>query len=112
MEYFENIEAIITELLDDSENRVIKEFSKLLGIKPMQLIEQNKNRRLSDMRQLYCKLRYEMHGISYTKIGREISRSHTAVKYGVTRINDLLLIEDPEVVPMWRKVRYIPGFYL
>ena len=52
-----------------------------------------------------------MHGQNYSKIGREINRTHTAVRYGISRINDLLFIEDEEIINIWEKVKNISGFY-
>ena len=99
-------------LLKLYENRVLHEFAKQLNVTPMHIIEQNKNRHISDIRQLYCKLRYEMHGANYSAIGREIGRTHTAVRYGILRINDLLFLKDRNIVTKWNRVKNIPGFYM
>ena len=100
------MEIINLELQESNENRIINEFAKRLQISPLQLIEQNKNRRISDARQLYCKLRYDRHGLSYKELGHELDRAHTTVRYGVLRINNLLL-NDKRILTMWNMVKDI-----
>lgn len=92
-------------------NKVMKEFTKRFKISPMQLISHNKNSHISDIRQLYCKLRYENHGVTYTETGREIDRNHTTVRYAVMRMNQLLSANDKRIVAMWEGVKDIPGYY-
>ena len=93
------------------EKRVMNEFAMRLNITATQLIRHNKCSSISDIRHLYCKLRHDKHGVSYAKTGREINRSHTAVKYGVMRINDMLQIEDSKIVDKWNLVKNISGSY-
>ena len=97
---------------DYSENRVLNEFAKRLDVTPMQIIQHNKSSHICDIRHLYCKLRHDRHGETYSATGREIGRAHATVKYGVSRINDLLDMNDKKIVAMWNRVRDISGFYL
>ena len=97
-------------LFELKENRVLHEFAKRLNVTPMQIIEKNKHAYISDIRHLYCKLRYDMHGVNYSVIGREIGRTHTAVRYGAQRIDILLLVNDKRTVEMWNKVKDISGY--
>ena len=76
--------------LERTENKVLIEFAKLMGVTPTQIKAKNKIRQMSDMRHLYCKLRYEMHSVTYSAIGREIDRQAATVRYGVMRITPLL----------------------
>jgi hypothetical protein len=100
------MEYIIYELLNTTENKVLIEFAKLFNVTPAQIIEQNKNRHLSDIRHLYCKLRHEMHGANYSTIAREINRTHTTVRYGIMRVNDLIYVNEKKIVhnPPYRDV--------
>ena len=93
------------ELQNESENKVIIEFAKLLNIAPMEIIARINNQKISDIRHLYCKLRCENHGASYARIGREIGRHHATVIYAIKRINDLLSLNDKKIVEMWNKVK-------
>ena len=94
------------------DNRVMSEFAKRMNITPIQLIKHNKSTHISLIRQLYCKLRHDRHGVNYSATGREISRSHATVKYGVARINALLNTNDKKIMKMWNRVRDISGYYL
>lgn len=94
-----------------NENKILIEFARIIGIPPIHIIIKNQDSHICDIRHLYCKLRYDMHGQNYSKIGREINRTHTAVRYGISRINDLLFIEDEEIINIWEKVKNISGFY-
>ena len=98
------------ELLMGYENLVMKEYAMLLNITPMEIIKHNKSSHISDIRHLYCKLRYERHGISYSATGREIGRAHTTVKYAISRINDLILMKDKRILELWQMVMNIPGY--
>ena len=98
--------------LEVTENKVLIEFAKLMGVTPIQIKAKNKIRQMSDMRHLYCKLRYEMHSVTYSAIGREIDRHAATVRYGVVRINNMLLLNDRKIVAMWNRIKDIPGFYL
>ncbi|NLC49673.1 MAG: hypothetical protein GX762_04790 [Bacteroidales bacterium] len=101
------MDKINIELHENCENWVMYEFAKRLGITPMQLIAPNKKPRISDVRQLYCKLRYELHGLTFVELGEELGRAHTTVRYGVLRINDLLRLNDKRTLAMWNRVRDI-----
>ena len=98
------------ELHKGIENRVMNEFAMRLNITPMQIMEHNKSAHISDIRHLYCKLRHDRHGITYSATGREIGRVHATVKYGVTRINKLLCMNDKRMVAMWNRVRDISEY--
>ena len=100
------------ELLERIENKVMNEFARRLNVTPMEIIEHNKSSHISVVRQLYCKLRHDWHGVTYMAIGHEIGRAHTTVKYGVERINELLKSNDKKIVKMWNRVRDISGLYL
>ena len=100
------------ELQKESENKVIIDFAKQFNVTPMQIIQQNKRPQISDIRHLYCKLRCEKHGVSYSATAREIGRSHTAVRYAVKRINNMLCKNDEKIVAMWEKVKDVPGYYI
>lgn len=97
--------------LERSWCRVLNEFAKKMGVTPQEIIEQNKKNKISDIRKLYCKLRCEVHHINFSRTGREIGRSHTAVRHSLRVINDLLELNTPAVVEMWNKVKDIPGEY-
>ena len=83
----------------------------LLNVTPMQIIEKNKNREISVIRILYYKLRYDMHGESFTEIGRETDRYYTTVRRGIERANELLSY-DKQTIQMWNSIKSIPGLYL
>lgn len=102
----------INELVEYNQNNVLREFAKRIGVAPKQIVERNKGACITDIRHLYCKLRYDMHGLTYTATGREIGRSHSTVKYGVERINNLLRYNDKIIVELWNRVRNIPELYL
>lgn len=106
------MQKLIYQLVNDTENKVLMEFAKLFNVTPTEITEQNKNRHLSDIRHLYCKLRYEMHGASYSTIAREIDRTHTTVKYGIMRVNNLIHVNEKKIVTMWNRAKNIMGYYL
>ena len=106
------MKAITEELLVNSENKVLIEFAKPLGVSPMQIIEQNRKSSITDIRHLYCTLRRQCHGATYSDTALEISRSPATVKYAVARITDLLRMGDKKITALWDKVKDIPGFYL
>lgn len=95
------------ELIECKENTVLKEFAMILEVTPEQIREENKKPALSEMRYLYFKLRCEMHGITFSAAGRELSRSPATVKYGLKRINELLHQKDKIIVAMWNQVKNI-----
>lgn len=101
----------INQPLESTENKVLIEFAKLMGVTPTQIKAKNKIRHMSDIRHLYCKLRYEMHSVTYSATGREIDRHAATVRYGVMRINNMLLLNDSKTVAMWNRIKDIPGFY-
>ena len=90
---------------------ILNDFANSLNIDSIQIIEQNKKNDISDIRKLYCKLRYEVHMVSYQKIGNEIDRVHTTIMHAVSTINCSLELNAPTVVEMWNKVKDIPGEY-
>ena len=94
-----------------TENKVLIVFANRLGVTPMQIIAKNKSSHITDIRHLYCKLRYEMHGETYLKTGQEINRTYTPVRSGVMRINNLIYTNDKKIVAMWNRVKDIPGFF-
>lgn len=98
-------------LLELSENKVLCEFAKQLNVTPMQIVAPNKTSRITDIRHLYCKLRYEKHGLTYLETGSEIGRHHATVRYGIMRINNLIRFNDQRITAMWNRVKDIPGFY-
>lgn len=100
------------ELQNESENKVIIDFAKHLNVTPIQIIARINNQNISDIRHLYCKLRCENHGLSYSETGREITRTPATVRYAVRRINDLISLNDQKIMEMWEKVKGIPGYYL
>ena len=108
----DHLEIVRDKPQDNFEKRVMHEFARRLGVTPKEIIEHNKKPHISEIRQLYCKLRNEMHGISYSATAREIERTHTAVIKGVKRINDLLYLKDEKVVKMWNKVKDISVLYI
>ena len=93
-------------------NQVLNEFARRLMISPMQIIRESKERTITDIRQLYCKLRHEMHGLTYLETGREINRSITSIRSGIMRINDLLMMRDRKILTMWDRVSDIPGYFV
>lgn len=88
-------------------DKVMREFAKRLDITPFEIREYNKKPHISDIRYLYCKLRHDMHGVTFKDVGRELGRSHSTVWYGVQRINNLLDYKDKNTVALWSKVRDI-----
>lgn len=105
----DHFEIVGNKQLDNCYKGVMLEFTKRLGLKPKEIIEHNKKPHISEIRQLYYKLRVEMHGMSYSATGREIGRTHTAVMRGVERINDLIFWKDEKVVKMWNMVKDVSG---
>ena len=89
------------------EEKVMHEFTKRLKITPKQIMEHNKEPLISDIRYLYCKLRYDMHGVTFKTVGLELGRSYSTVWYGVHRINDLLDRNDEIILDLWNKVKDI-----
>ena len=102
-------EIVNTTRTKNFNNKVLHEFAKRLNVTAMQIKESNKCPHMSDIRQLYCKLRYERHGVNYSVIGREIGRSPATVKYSVEHINDLLHYKDKKLLALWNKVKDISG---
>ena len=100
------------ELLERHYNKVMNEFAKRLNVTPIQIMEPNKSSHICDVRHLYCKLRHDRHGVTYSATGREIGRAHSTVKYSVKRINDLLLMNDKRILKMWSRVRDISELYI
>ena len=98
------------QLLFCNENRVMNEYAMRLNITPMEIIQYNNRAHISDIRHLYCKLRHDRHGVTYSETGREIGRAHATVKYAVTRINALLYMNDKKIMKMWNRVRDISGY--
>ncbi len=104
------MKQITNELLQrriNSENKVMNEFAKRLNVTPRQIIEHNKSELICVIRHLYCKLRCDIHGLSYTAMGREIGRADTTVRYGVMQINDLLYLKNKKTIEMWNRVKDI-----
>ena len=95
----------------DTQNVVMGEFARRMAVSPMEIIARNKSAQISEIRHLYCKLRHDAHGVSCSEIAREIGRTFDTVKYGVNRINDMLLIGDQRVMEMWDGVKDILGNY-
>jgi chromosomal replication initiation ATPase DnaA len=106
------MEQINYELNEEFEKKIITEFARLLGVTPTQIIAKNRCQHITDVRHLYCKLRCEMHGVNYSLTGREIGRTYRTVERGINRINGLLYINDPIVVPMWNMVKNNPLLYV
>ena len=100
------------EIIEDDDSKIIEVFALLLGVTPAQIIEKNKSRQITNIRQLYCKLRHEMHGANCSVIGREIDRTHAAVRKGVMRINKQILKKDKNVLSMWQRVKHIPEIFV
>lgn len=97
--------------LEPTENKVLIEFANRLGVTPMQIIAKNEIRHICDIRQLYCKLRYEIHGATYLEIAHEIDRNPTTVRNGVMRINNLLDVDNIKIATMWNRIKDTPGYY-
>lgn len=99
------------EPLIEKEEKIMLEFTTLLGVTPTEIISKDRTMRISVIRNLYCKLRYEMHGVNYATIAKEIGRSPNGVSKGVDRVNDLLFTKETNVESMWNKVKCIPCAY-
>ena len=99
------------EFLVCKENKVLHEFAKLFNLSPMELISKNKSSKICGIRQLYCKLRYEVHGQSSIEIANEIGRAPSTVRRGVECINNLIYIGDKETIRKWNKVKNIKKSY-
>lgn len=99
------------EPLIEKEEKIMIDFTTLLGVTPMEMIAKDKTMRITIIRHLYCKLRYEMHGKTYATIAQEIDRSRKAVSDGIKRVNDLLFTKEITVELMWNKVKCIPCAY-
>lgn len=89
--------------------KVLEEVARRMNVTPREIIECNKKMYITNIRYLYCKLRYEAHGMSYAEIGREINRNPATVKYGVSRFNEYVLQGDEKLVAMWESVQDILG---
>lgn len=100
------------EIIEDDEAKIIEVFALLMGVTPAQIIKKNKSSQITNIRHLYCKLRHEMHGANCSVIGREINRSHSAVKRGIVRINKLILKKDKNILSMWERVKHIPEIFV
>ena len=96
-------------LLEAIEHKALNEFAELLGVTPEEIIAKDTRSHISDIRHLYCKLRHEKHDVNYSKIGREINRTHTAARHAVFRIDDLFSIKDVKIEAMWNRVKNIPA---
>ena len=99
-------------LLERSEKSIMKEFAMRLNVTPKQIMEHNKSSQICHIRYLYCKLRHEIHGVSYSATGREIGRDNTTVRYGILRINNLLSKNDPKMMEIWNTVKDISATYI
>lgn len=99
------------EIIEDDEAKILEVFALLMGVTPAQLIEKNKSSQITNIRRLYYKLRYEMHGANCSEIGREINRAHSAVRDGIVQINKLILKKDKNILSMWERVKHIPVIY-
>ena len=106
------MEKINIEVYKRNWESIINDFTNRLNVRPIDIIEHNKRNDISEIRKLYCKLRYEVHMVSYNKIGHEIGRVHSTVIYSVESINNLLILKEPSIVEMWNKVKDIPGDYI
>ena len=96
------------EPLIEKEEKIMIDFTKLLGVTPTEIIAKDRTMSISVIRHLYCKLRYEMHRVNYATIAKEIGRSPNGVSKGVDRVNDLLFTKETNVESMWNKVKCIP----
>ena len=92
---------------ENFDNRVLKEFAKRMLISPIQLVQHNKRQHISDLRQLYCKLRHEKHDVNYAALGREIERDASSVREAVWSINNKLSYNDKKILEMWESVKDI-----
>lgn len=101
------LETAILELLLKNENSVLHEFAKKMGVTPRQILEPNKSDYICDIRHLYCYLRCKVHKESYSAVGLEINRSHTAVSKGVKRIENLFELKYKNIEVKWNKVKNI-----
>ena len=90
------------------ENDVLVAHAKCTDVTPMEIEGKNKKRKISESRKLFYKLRYDMHGESFTSIGRETDRCYSTVKRGIESANDLLSY-DEKFIEKWNKVKVIPG---
>ena len=101
------LETAIVELLIKTENSVLHEFAKKMGVTPRQILEHNKSDHICDIRHLYCYLRCNVHKESFSAVGLEINRSHTAVSKGVKRIENLFELKYKDIEVKWSKVKNI-----
>ena len=95
-----------------AQNDVLVELAKLFNVSPAQIIREGKDTRICDIRHIYCKLRHEMHGVSFTEIANEIGRTHAGVSYAIARINGLLGIDDIKISNMWNSAKKINGAFI
>ena len=93
--------------LETTENKIMQEFANRLGFTTQQILEPNKKTHMAELRHLYCKLRSENHSESFSVIARELGRSHTAVRRGFDKINDLFYMGDEVTLERWNKVKDI-----
>ena len=105
-------DKVLQDQLIIRENKVMCEFVKFFDITPMQIVSKNKSSTISEIRYLYCKLRYENHGLTYSEVAREVDRKPATVRYGVNRINELLSYGDKRIITMWNRIKDISGFYM
>lgn len=95
------------ELCELAEHEVLVEYTRRVGVTPIELIEPNKSMEICDLRCLYYKLRHENHGLKYTKIEEEVNRHHTTISRGVKRIS-IVIKYDERIAACWEKVKDIP----
>ena len=88
---------------------VLIEFANRLNITPADLIKSDKSMIICEIRQLYCKLRCEIHNQKRETVGLEINRHISSVGRSLKRINNLLSYEDERVVAIWELVKDIPN---
>ena len=100
-----------TNTTHQSENQILIEYANLANATPMQIIEQNRTARITEIRHTYCLLRRDRHGATFAQIGKEINRTPETVQHAVIRIRILLKFKDERVTKLWNKVKDIPGNY-
>lgn len=107
LDKIDHLESVIIELLIKDKDSKLHEFAKKIGVTPREILEKNKSEYITDVRHLYCYLRCEIDGETYSKVGKEIYRSHNAVSKGVKRIIFLLSKNYTKIEDMWDKVKCI-----
>lgn len=89
-------------------NNILVEFAILLNTNPIDIKRKNKKRDVTEIRNLFYKLCYETHELSFTVIANEMDRAVSTVTRGLRHVNNLFDLKDPTIELIWNMVKDIP----